>query len=600
MCGIIGYTGDRYAPEILIQGLKKLEYRGYDSAGIAVSRGGETLICKKRGKVEELEKKVQNVDFSNAHCGIGHTRWATHGEPSDVNSHPHSGGRRVTLVHNGIIENYLELKEELASKGIFPVSQTDTEIGAMLIESMYDGDPLSAIYSAIAKMRGSLALGILFSDHPGTIYAVRRDSPLIIGVGENENFIASDIPAILPYTKNYYLADEDEAAVITKDSVRFFSKDGQELKKELLTATWDEQSAQKGGYKHFMLKEIYEQPAVISATVGAYKNGTELFESCSFDFDIKGKIRIVACGSAMHAALLGKFAIEKLARIPVSVDIASEFRYDDPILSKDDVVIAISQSGETADTLAAVRLAKAAGVRTLGIVNVWGSTLSREADDVIYTYAGPEICVATTKAYLCQTAVLEMMALKLGRSKLGEDEYKKQVSYFDKLPSYIEKALELDSVCRALARKNLEAEHQFYIGRGQDYCVCTEASLKLKEISYVHSESYAAGELKHGTISLVVDKTPVIAVMTERARIAKTVSNIKEVASRGAAVICVTYDDVDVSDFCSDKIIIEAPGELLAPIIANVPLQLYAYHIADGRGNDVDKPRNLAKSVTVE
>lgn len=600
MCGIIGYTGDRYAPEILIQGLKKLEYRGYDSAGIAVSRGGETLICKKRGKVEELEKKVQNVDFSNSHCGIGHTRWATHGEPSDVNSHPHSGGRRVTLVHNGIIENYLELKEELASKGIFPVSQTDTEIGAMLIESMYDGDPLSAIYGAIAKMRGSLALGILFSDHPGTIYAVRRDSPLIIGVGENENFIASDIPAILPYTKNYYLADEDEAAVITKDSVRFFSKDGQELKKELLTATWDEQSAQKGGYKHFMLKEIYEQPAVISATVGAYKNGTELFESCSFDFDIKGKIRIVACGSAMHAALLGKFAIEKLARIPVSVDIASEFRYDDPILSKDDVVIAISQSGETADTLAAVRLAKAAGVRTLGIVNVWGSTLSREADDVIYTYAGPEICVATTKAYLCQTAVLEMMALKLGRSKLGEDEYKKQVSYFDKLPSYIEKALELDSVCRALARKNLEAEHQFYIGRGQDYCVCTEASLKLKEISYVHSESYAAGELKHGTISLVVDKTPVIAVMTERARIAKTVSNIKEVASRGAAVICVTYDDVDVSDFCSDKIIIEAPGELLAPIIANVPLQLYAYHIADGRGNDVDKPRNLAKSVTVE
>lgn len=600
MCGIIGYTGDRYAPEILIQGLKKLEYRGYDSAGIAVSRGGETLICKKRGKVEELEKKAQNVDFSNAHCGIGHTRWATHGEPSDVNSHPHSGGRRVTLVHNGIIENYLELKEELASKGIFPVSQTDTEIGAMLIESMYDGDPLSAIYGAISKMRGSFALGILFSDRPGTIYAVRRDSPLIIGVGENENFIASDIPAILPYTKNYYLADEDEAAVITKDRVRFFSKDGQELKKELLTATWDEQSAQKGGYKHFMLKEIYEQPAVISATVGAYKNGTELFESCSFDFDIKGKIRIVACGSAMHAALLGKFAIEKLARIPVSVDIASEFRYDDPILSKDDVVIAISQSGETADTLAAVRLAKAAGVRTLGIVNVWGSTLSREADDVIYTYAGPEICVATTKAYLCQTAVLEMMALKLGRSKLGENEYKKQVSYFDKLPSYIEKALELDSVCRTLAQKNLEAEHQFYIGRGQDYCVCTEASLKLKEISYVHSESYAAGELKHGTISLVVDKTPVIAVMTERARIAKTVSNIKEVASRGAAVICVTYDDVDVSDFCNDKIIIEAPGELLAPIIANVPLQLYAYHIADGRGNDVDKPRNLAKSVTVE
>lgn len=600
MCGIIGYTGDKYAPEILIQGLKKLEYRGYDSAGIAVCKNGETVICKNRGKVASLEEKVRHTDLSDTVCGIGHTRWATHGEPSDVNSHPHSGGKKVTIVHNGIIENYLELKAQLSEQGFHPVSQTDTEIGALLIESMYRGDPMEAIYGAIARIRGSFALGIMFSDHPDTIYAVRRDSPLIIGAGEGENFIASDIPAILPYTKKYYLADEDEVAVVKKDSIKFFGRDGKELKKELLTAAWDEQSAQKSGYKHFMLKEIYEQPRVVADTVNAYKKADELFTECTFDFDIRGKIHIVACGSAMHAALLGKFMIEKLARIPVSVEIASEFRYDDPILGQDDVVIAISQSGETADTLAAVRLAKEKGIRTLGIVNVWGSTLSREADDIIYTYAGPEICVATTKAYLCQTVVLNMIALKLARNTMGEAEYKKHVGMLDALPGYISRALELDGYCRELAMKNLEAEHQFYIGRGQDYCVCTEASLKLKEVSYVHSESYAAGELKHGTISLVVDGTPVIAVMTERARIAKTVSNIKEVASRGAQVICVTYDDIDVADFCRGKIVIEAPDELLSPIIANIPLQLYAYYVADGRGNDVDKPRNLAKSVTVE
>lgn len=600
MCGIIGYTGTKYAPEILIQGLKKLEYRGYDSAGVAVNRGGQTVICKNRGKVAALEEKVSKTDLSGAVCGIGHTRWATHGEPSDINSHPHSGGENVTLVHNGIIENYIELKEELRKKGRIPVSETDTEIGAMLIDSMYRGDPMEAIFNAISKFHGSFALGIMFRDFPDTIFAVRRDSPLIIGKGDGENFIASDIPAILPYTKNYYLPDEDEIAVVKKTGVSFFGRDGKEIHKELLTAAWDEQSAQKSGYKHFMLKEIYEQPKVVSATVNAYKNENELFKNCSFDFNIKGKIHIVACGSAMHAALLGKFAIEKLARIPVSVEIASEFRYDNPILDKDDVVIAISQSGETADTLAAVRLAKSEGIRTLGIVNVWGSTLSREADDVIYTYAGPEICVATTKAYLCQTVLLNMIALKLGRKTIGEDEYLKQVELLCDLPAYISKALELDGYCKSLAEKNISAEHQFYIGRGQDYCVCTEASLKLKEISYVHSESYAAGELKHGTISLVVDGTPVIAVMTERARISKTISNIKEVASRRAHVICVTYGDIDVSDFCSDKIVIEAPGEFLAPVIANVPLQLYAYHIADGRGNDVDKPRNLAKSVTVE
>lgn len=597
MCGIIGYTGTEYAPEILVQGLKKLEYRGYDSAGIAVYRNGGTVICKNRGKVAALEQKLSGIDLSGAVCGIGHTRWATHGEPSDINSHPHSGGKHVTLVHNGIIENYLEIKAELAALGKTPVSQTDTEIAAMLIESLYDGDPLGAIFAATAKLRGSFALGIIFDDIPNTIYAVRRDSPLIIGAGEGENFIASDIPAILPYTKSYYLADPDEIAVVKRDSIEFYTKDGR-VEKQLQTATWDEQSAQRGGYKHFMIKEINEQPQVIAATVNAYKNGDELFEG--YDFNITGRIHIAACGSAMHAALLGKDAIEALARIPVSVEIASEFRYNNPILGKNDMVIAVSQSGETADTLAALRLAKEKGVPTIGIVNVCGSTLAREADRVIYTHAGPEICVATTKAYLCQVAVLYMLALKLGRKTMGDDAYLEQVRLLDSLPEYIEKALALDDRCRQLALKNLAAEHQFYIGRGRDYSVCTEASLKLKEVSYVHSEAYAAGELKHGTISLITEGTPVVAVMTERSRIAKTISNIKEVVSRGAAVICVTYADVDVSDFCKDKIEIEAPSEFLAPIIANIPLQLYAYHIADGRGNDVDKPRNLAKSVTVE
>ena len=595
MCGIIGCTGTLYAPDILIGGLKKLEYRGYDSAGIAVKLESGTAVCKTQGKVALLEEKVKNTDLSGATCGLGHTRWATHGEPSDVNSHPHRHGR-VTLVHNGIIENYLELRDEL---GVTPVSQTDTEIAAILIDSLYDGDPLAAIRGAIKRIRGSFAFGVMFDDVPGTLFAVRRDSPLIIGVSAGENFIASDIPAILSHTKNYYLADEDEIAVVTRDSVRFFGEDGEKTKM-LLTAAWDEQSAQKSGYKHFMLKEIYEEPKVIAATVGAYKKGDVLFGDCSFDFKINGRVFIVACGSAMHAALLGKYAIEKLARIPVSVEIASEFRYDDPILGKDDLVIAISQSGETADTLAAVRLAKSKGVRTLGIVNVWGSTLSREADDVIYTYAGPEICVATTKAYLCQLTVLDMMALRLGREHMGEARYHELLSALDSLPEYIEKALLLDGCCRELADRNLDRDDQFYIGRGQDFSVCTEASLKLKEVSYVHCEAYAAGELKHGTISLVVDGTPVIAVMTERSRLPKTVSNIKEVASRGASVICVTYADVDVSDFCDSKIVIETPDEFFAPVIATTPLQLYAYHVADGRGNDVDKPRNLAKSVTVE
>lgn len=598
MCGIIGYTGSAYAPDILIQGLKRLEYRGYDSAGIAVSKNGSTVICKNKGKVNSLEQKLKGVDMSGAVCGIGHTRWATHGEPSDINSHPHSGGKHVTLVHNGIIENYLEIKERLISSGRTVVSQTDTEIAAQLIDSMFEGDPLDAIYKATELMHGSYAFGIMFSEIPETVFAVRRGSPLVIGIGDGANFIASDIPAFLPYTKKYYLCDEDEIATVTKDGVTFTARNGETVKKQLLTAAWDDKSAEKGGFDHFMIKEIHEQPMVVKDTVNAYKRGRELFAGT--DIDVKGKMHIVACGSAMHAALLGKHAIEKLARIPVSVEIASEFRYNNPILSKDDLVIAISQSGETADTLAALRLAKEKGIATLGIVNVWGSTLSREADTVIYTAAGPEICVATTKAYLCQTVILSMLALKLGRNRMGESLYNKYADMLDDLPQYIEKAISNEQYCKKLAHSIKDRNDIFYIGRGADFCVCTEASLKLKEVSYVHSEAYAAGELKHGTISLVVDGTPVIAVMTDTDRIAKTVSNIKEVGSRGAHVICVSYDSVDVSDFCEDKIVIEAPDTFLAPIVANVPLQMLAYYVATARGCDVDKPRNLAKSVTVE
>lgn len=590
MCGIIGYAGDKNASEILIKGLKRLEYRGYDSAGVALCTKDRPIICKTEGKVEMLEKKLG--DSITAFCGIGHTRWATHGAPSDINSHPHRHGR-VTLVHNGIIENYRELKGDNKT-----VSDTDTESAVILIDSLYTNDPIDAIYNAIDKIHGSFAFGILFDDIPDTIYAIRRDSPMIVGYGENENFIASDITAVLPYTKNYSICDENEVAVITKGDVKFIDRNGNEQQKKVLVATWDGNSAEKGGYAHFMLKEIHEQPDVIRATITAHKNGNELFEDLSIN--PKGRIHIVACGSAWHAGLLGKQVIESLARIPVAVEIASEFRYNDPILTKDDTVIAISQSGETADTLAALRLAKSTGCKTIGIVNVLGSTLSREADAIIHTPAGPEICVATTKAYLCQVTVLYMLALKLARNILGEEKYTEYIEKLTKLPEYISKALSLEEQCKQLSKLFYNKNDVFFIGRGADYSVCTEGSLKLKEVSYIHSEAYAAGELKHGTISLIEEGTPVVSVMTDTVRIPKTVSNIKEVVSRGACVICVTYKDVDVSDFCQHKIEIESPSDLFAPIIANVPLQLYAYYTAINRGCDVDKPRNLAKSVTVE
>ena len=500
-------------------------------------------------------------------------------------------------MHNGIIENYLELKEKFHPN---PVSQTDTEIAAAVINACYHGDPQKAIFDAIQMFHGSYALCIMFSDIPDTVFAIRQASPLIVAKGENESFLASDVPAILAYTKNYYLPEKGELAILTKNEVCFVDQDGTPIEKTLKTADWDEAAAQKNGFDHFMLKEIHEQPAVIEQTILKYKNDFTIFENETFDFTVKGNIHIVACGSAYHAGLMGKYAIEKLARIPVIPHIASEFRYDHPILHPEDLVIAISQSGETADTLAAVRLAKEHNVRTLGIVNVRGSSLSRMADHTLYTLAGPEIAVATTKAYLCQVCLLQLLAVKFAGNRLTMQEYKDMMVAFEQLPGQIEAALSFKETAQKLAVHYKGVEHVFFMGRGQDYCLAMEASLKLKEISYIHSEAYAAGELKHGTISLITDQTPVIAIMTDQARLPKTVSNLKEVKARGAYVTSVTYENVDTSDYTDCQIKIAPTSEITAPLSAIVALQLLAYYVALENGCDIDQPRNLAKSVTVE
>lgn len=597
MCGIIGYVGNRDTADVLIGGLKKLEYRGYDSAGIALEKSGKIDIYKNQGKVAVLEENVAKRDTAGAKIGIGHTRWATHGAPSDTNAHPHRSGK-VVLVHNGIIENDRELRTDLASKGIHPVSDTDTELIALLLNSLYDGNPCAALRKASEQLVGSYALGVLFEDRPGKLYALRKDSPLIIGRGDSENFIASDIPAILEYTHDYWLLEEGELAVLTEQEVAFYGPNNEPIEKTVRTADWDEQSARKGGYPHFMAKEIAEQPHVVKETIGRYHQNGVLFPTEKFD--VKGTVRIVACGSAYHAGLLGKYAIEKLARVPVTVEIASEFRYADPILTKDDLVVVISQSGETADSLAALRLAKERGIPTLGIVNVWGSSLAREADTVLYTAAGPEISVATTKAYTCQVVLLYMLALKMGKKRLNTAEFNKICKELETLPALIEEVLKQEEACKKLAKLYAGAEHLFFIGRGQDYSVSCEGSLKLKEISYLHSEAYAAGELKHGTISLIEEGTPVVAVMTDRSRISKTASNIREVHSRGAKVLCITYADVDISSFGDHRLTLPECSDFAAPIPGVILTQLFGYHVAVARGNDVDQPRNLAKSVTVE
>ena len=606
MCGIVGYIGDRDCTNVLVDCLEKLEYRGYDSAGIAVLDQGVIKVSKCKGRLSNLRDKMEREGKPKGYVGIGHTRWATHGEPSDINSHPH-GNKRITIVHNGIIENYRQIKEFLISEGYSFVSETDTETVAKLIDYYYSGDPLNAIIKVLSEIKGSYALGIMFRDFPDRIYAVRKDSPLIVGKGENENFIASDVPAIMKYTRNYYLLEQDEIAEIKKDQVSFYNLHREQIHKEVNTADWDVDAAEKGGYEHFMLKEIHEQPTAFKTTVTPrITDGLPDFSAEGFDIQrlsAYSKIYIVACGTAMHAGLVGKYVIERLARKPVSVEIASEFRYMDPLIDDTCLMIAISQSGETADTRAAMELAKSRGADTMAIVNVKGSSIARDADMVVYTHAGPEISVASTKAYMVQVSVMYLLAFMLAyaNGKITEQEYRAYTEKLVSMPDVIEDTLGLESQCQLVASKLLNADSLLYIGRGLDYALSMEGSLKLKEISYIHSESYAAGELKHGTISLITEGMPVIAVATQSSIIDKTISNIKEVKSRGAMVILVCSQDVVVEDGVCDHIIrLPEADELLMPMAAVVPLQLIAYYTAVLKGNDVDKPRNLAKSVTVE
>ncbi|MGN0160914.1 MAG: glutamine--fructose-6-phosphate transaminase (isomerizing) [Lachnospiraceae bacterium] len=606
MCGIVGYVGKRDCTDVLVDALSKLEYRGYDSAGIAVFERNAIRVEKTKGRLLDLVEKMQTTGKPMGHCGIGHTRWATHGEPSDINSHPH-GNKRISIVHNGIIENYKEIKDFLIKEGYGFESETDTETVAKLLDYYYDGNPLDTIIKVLAEIEGSYALGIVFRDFPEKIYAVRKDSPLIVGVGEGENFIASDVPAILKYTRDYYLIEQDEICELTSGEVKIYDTRKNVIKKELQTATWDIDAAEKGGYEHFMLKEIHEQPKAVKMTVSPrVKNGMPDFSETGLTIEKLNSYRqifVVACGTAMHAGLVGKYVIEKLARVPVIVDIASEFRYREPLIGEQDLMIVISQSGETADTLAALKLAKNLGADTMAIVNVVGSSIAREADMVLYTNAGPEISVASTKAYSVQVAAMYLFAFQVAFAKgvITEDECKKYVAELMEIPDVIEKALECKVTCQQTAAKLLNADSLLYIGRGLDYALSMEGSLKLKEISYIHSESYAAGELKHGTISLVTNEMPVIAVATQKGLIEKTVSNIKEVKARGAMVILVCGENLDVEDGIADCIIrLPEVDEILMPSVAAIPLQLIAYYTSVLKGCDVDKPRNLAKSVTVE
>lgn len=609
MCGIVGYVGPRNCSEVLVDALSKLEYRGYDSAGIAVFADGEIETVKTKGKLDDLRNKLKEVGEPSGNIGIGHTRWATHGEPSDINSHPHSGAR-VTIVHNGIIENYIELKEFLTAQGRIFLSETDTEVVAQLLDYRYNGDPVKTIDDCMADLKGSFALGIMFKDFPDRIFAVRRESPLIVGVSEGESFIASDVPAILKYTRDYYLLEHNEIATLTADGVSFVDEYLQPIEKELKTADWDEEAAEKNGYPHFMIKEINEQPNAIKTTImPRIKNGLPNLEENGITQERLRSfknITIVACGTAMHAGMVGKYVIEDLARVPVTVDIASEFRYRNPIISEGDLVIIISQSGETADSLAAMRLAKQKGATTLAIVNAKGSSIAREADMLIYTLAGPEISVASTKAYITQLSVMYLFAFELALAKgtVGNAEVERLVSALMKMPEAVQYVIDnCEEKCKYIATKLITAESLLYIGRGLDYALSMEGSLKLKEVSYIHSESYAAGELKHGTISLIDDGVPVIAVATQTDIIPKTISNIVEVKSRGAKVILVCTDACarELKEGIADYVVeIPHSDEMLMPITAVVPLQLLAYYTSVNRGIDPDKPKNLAKSVTVE
>ena len=606
MCGIVGYVGKRSAQDVLLDGLEKLEYRGYDSAGVALALDGGIRVVKSKGRLTQLRQKLAAQALAQSFCGIGHTRWATHGEPSDVNSHPHSTPR-VSIVHNGIIENYGILKERLMAKGYTFESETDTEVLVKLIDSCYTGDPLRALQEALAKVRGSYALAVLFRDRPDTIFAVKRESPLIVGWGEGENFVASDIPALLKYTRRYSVLEEGDMAVCTAEGIRFYNEFAEPVQRPVLTADWDMEAAEKGGYPHFMLKEINEQPTAITATVSPrVEDGMPDLRIPQLTDEVLrgiGTVHLVGCGTAMHAGMVGKAAIETLARVPAEVDIASEFRYRDPILNPNDLVIIISQSGETSDTLAALKLAKSRGVPVLAIVNVVGSSIARAADYVLYTYAGPEIAVASTKAYMVQLCVLYLFALRLAyaRGRLSEAETRRYTAQLLRAPEIIKARLADCEQIKYLASRYMNTQSCFFIGRGFDYSLSLEGSLKLKEISYVHSDAYAAGELKHGTISLITDGVPVIALATQKQVYEKTISNAKETRSRGARVLLFTTKDAVVPEGVADAVIrLDEYEDLLMPLQLIVPLQLFAYYMAVLRGCDVDKPRNLAKSVTVE
>ena len=606
MCGIVGYVGKRSAQDVLLDGLEKLEYRGYDSAGVALALDGGIRVVKSKGRLTQLRQKLAAQALAQSFCGIGHTRWATHGEPSDVNSHPHSTPR-VSIVHNGIIENYGILKERLMAKGDTFESETDTEVLVKLIDSCYTGDPLRALQEALAKVRGSYALAVLFRDRPDTIFAVKRESPLIVGWGEGENFVASDIPALLKYTRRYSVLEEGDMAVCTAEGIRFYNEFAEPVQRPVLTADWDMEAAEKGGYPHFMLKEINEQPTAITATVSPrVEDGMPDLRIPQLTDEVLrgiGTVHLVGCGTAMHAGMVGKAAIETLARVPAEVDIASEFRYRDPILNPNDLVIIISQSGETSDTLAALKLAKSRGVPVLAIVNVVGSSIARAADYVLYTYAGPEIAVASTKAYMVQLCVLYLFALRLAyaRGRLSEAETRRYTAQLLRAPEVVRARLADCEQIKYLASRYMNTQSCFFIGRGFDYSLSLEGSLKLKEISYVHSDAYAAGELKHGTISLITDGVPVIALATQKQVYEKTISNAKETRSRGARVLLFTTKDAVVPEGVADAVIrLDEYEDLLMPLQLIVPLQLFAYYMAVLRGCDVDKPRNLAKSVTVE
>lgn len=609
MCGIVGYLGARDCTEVLMDGLEKLEYRGYDSAGIAVFEGAEIKTVKTRGKLAAMSEKLEREGSPKGHCGIGHTRWATHGEPSDVNSHPHSNGR-VTIVHNGIIENYAELKEFLTEQGYTFLSQTDSEVVACLLDYYYaERNPLHAITETLKELRGSYALGIIFKDFPERVYAARFASPLIVGLGEGENFIASDIPAFLKYTKDYVLLDDNEIVRLDANGARFFDLHGMSINKERQTAEWDVEQAQKCGFPHYMLKEIHEQPDVVGKMLDCIvKDGAPDFEQFGVtDEMLRGfrRVFITACGTAMYAGMVAKYAMERLARVPVTVEIASEFRYMEPIVGKGDLVIVVSQSGETADTKASLELAKELGAATLAVVNVKYSAIAREADICINTLGGLEIAVASTKAYSVQITTLYLLAFRFAfaRGEIDEEELKRLTEQLCGTPKLIADVIGRSDECQFIASQLVNTETLFFIGRGLDYALSLEGSLKLKEISYIHSEAYAAGELKHGPIALIQQNIPVITIATQRHVAEKTVSNMEEVKARGANVIMICREDTRVAEGKADLRLNLDLGELddlLAPLPTMCALQLIAYYSSILRGNDPDKPRNLAKSVTTE